>query len=59
MVQEMIDCIEENREHYSNGREGRAALELIMAIYESQRTGARVSLPLGVRTNPLTEAPDP
>jgi len=53
MVQEMIDCIEEDREHYSNGKEGRAALELIMAVYESQRTGARVKLPLDVRVNPL------
>jgi predicted dehydrogenase len=53
MVQEMIDCIEEDREHYSNGKEGRAALELIMAVYESQRTGARVKLPLDVRENPL------
>ena len=49
----MIDCIEEDREHYSNGMEGSAALELIMAIYESQRIGARVSLPFDVRTNPL------
>ncbi|MBC8235143.1 hypothetical protein H8E77_36820, partial [bacterium] len=55
MVQEMIDCIEEDREHYSNGKEGRAALELIMAIYESQRTGARVKLPLDVRVNPLKQ----
>lgn len=53
MVQEMIDCIEEDREHYSSGVEGRAALELIMAVYESQRTGARVQLPLDVRVNPL------
>ena len=55
MVQELIDCIEEDRRHYSSGEEGRAALELIMAIYESQRTGARVKLPLDVRTNPLRQ----
>jgi len=55
MVQEMIGCIEEDREHYSDGKEGRAALELIMAIYESQRTGARVGLPLINRTNPLKQ----
>ena len=53
MVQELIDCIEEDRKHCSCGEEGRAALELIMAIYESQRIGARVKLPLDVRTNPL------
>jgi len=55
MVQEMVDCIEEDREHYSNGIEGRAALELIMAIYESQITGARVKLPLASRINPLKQ----
>jgi predicted dehydrogenase len=54
MVQEMVDCIEEDREHYSNGIEGRAALELIMAIYESQITGARAKLPLVNRINPLS-----
>lgn len=54
MAQEMVDCIEEDREHYSNGKEGRAALELIMAVYESQITGARVKLPLSNRLNPLT-----
>ena len=55
MVQEMVDCIEEDREHYSNGIEGRAALELIMAIYESQITGARANLPLANRANPLKQ----
>jgi len=55
VVQEMIDCIEEEREHYSSGKDGRAALELIMAVYESQRTGARVKLPLEVRENPLKQ----
>ncbi len=53
MIQELVDCIEEDRKHYSCGEEGRKSLELIMAIYESQRTGARVKLPLDTRTNPL------
>ncbi|MCZ6676999.1 MAG: Gfo/Idh/MocA family oxidoreductase [Candidatus Poribacteria bacterium] len=53
VAQEMIDCIEEDRAHCSSGEEGRAALELIMAVYKSQRTGARVKLPLDVRVNPL------
>lgn len=55
MVQELIDCIEEDRKHCSCGEVGRGALELIMAMYESQRTGARVTLPLHVRTNPLKQ----
>ena len=52
-VQEMVDCIEENREHRSSGREGRAALELIMAVYESQIRKERIQLPLEFTEHPL------
>jgi predicted dehydrogenase len=55
MVQEMVDSIEQDREHYSNGKQGRAALELVMAIYESQISGSRVKLPLINRKNPLKQ----
>lgn len=55
MVQEMVDSIEEDREHYSNGKQGRAALELVMAIYESQISGSRAKLPLINRKNPLKQ----
>lgn len=52
-VQEMIDAIEENRDHRSSGKESRAALEMIMAVYESQICQARIQLPLEFTEHPL------
>lgn len=47
-AQDMIACIEQGREPLCTGRDGRAAVEVIMAIYESERRGnAWVGLPLG------------
>jgi len=43
-VQDMIDAIHEHREPLVNGREGRRAVELVLAIYESARTGQPVHL---------------
>lgn len=46
-VQEIIECIEQNKESISSGRDGRAALEIVTAIFESERSGgAVVKLPL-------------
>lgn len=46
-IEELITCIEEGRESRSSGQDGRAALELAMAVYQSHaRGGARVTLPL-------------
>ena len=53
MIQEMVDALNEGREHASNGHNGRTVLEMIMAIHESQRHKARVRIPLAVRTHPL------
>lgn len=54
MVEELVTAIEAGREHWSNGRDGRWALEMIMGVYESHRRGgARVDLPLGQRDHPL------
>ena len=48
-----------NRESVSSGRQGRAALEMIMAVYESQRRGlARVDFPLAIRDNPFGDMLD-
>jgi len=53
-VSDLVDCIEQDRESVSSGRQGRAALEMIMAVYESQRRGlARVDFPLEIRDNPF------
>ena len=53
MVTDLIGCIEGGAEHPSSGYHGRAALELIMAIYESQKQGRKVALPLASREHPL------
>jgi predicted dehydrogenase len=46
-IEELIACIEEGRESRSSGQDGRAALELAMAVYQSHaQAGARVGLPL-------------
>ncbi len=45
-LQDLIGAIRENRETFMNGREARAALELIVGVYESARTGKRVDFPL-------------
>ncbi len=46
-AREMIECLDTGKKPSSDGHDGRAALEIIMAIYESQRQGNRpVTLPL-------------
>ena len=53
-VSDLVDCIDQDRESVSSGRQGRAALEMIMAVYESQRRGLeRVDFPLEIRDNPF------
>ena len=43
---DMISAIEENREPYVDAVAGRNALEIVLAIYKSQKTGLPVQLPL-------------
>jgi len=52
-MDELAAAIEENREHLSSGREGRAALEILMAVFESSRKRKTVELPLEEKGNPL------
>ncbi|MBI4531427.1 MAG: Gfo/Idh/MocA family oxidoreductase [Candidatus Latescibacteria bacterium] len=48
-ARDLIGAIEEGRECRCTGYDGRAAIEVIMAIYESERRGnTRAHLPLGV-----------
>ena len=50
-VKELIATIEENREPQSNGVDGRAALEMGLAMHAShQQGGARTTLPMQDRT---------
>jgi predicted dehydrogenase len=44
---DMIQAIRENRDPYITGRDGRVPVEIMLAIYESCRTGRAVRLPLG------------
>lgn len=43
---DLIDAIQNNREPYIDAVAGRNALELVLAIYKSQRDGKPVRLPL-------------
>ena len=43
---DMIDAIENDREPYVNAEAGKNALEIVLAIYKSQKTGMPVKLPL-------------
>ena len=45
-VRESVDCLLEDRESVSTGRDGLKALEVITAIHISHKTGTQVSLPL-------------
>ena len=46
LFRDMMEAIEKDREPYVNGVDGRNALELVLAIYKSQKTGKPVKLPL-------------
>ncbi|HYR57546.1 MAG TPA: Gfo/Idh/MocA family oxidoreductase [Chthoniobacteraceae bacterium] len=51
---DLIAAMRENREPLCSARDGRAVVEMITAVFESQRlNGQRVPFPLQVRGNPL------
>ena len=54
IVNELIQAVEEDRDVVvsSSGKDGRAALEMIMAVHESHRLGERVYFPMENRENP-------
>ncbi|MDF2714183.1 MAG: oxidoreductase [Paenibacillus sp.] len=45
-IQDMVDAVRNNRPPMITGREGRDAVEIVLAIYESARTGKEIFLPL-------------
>jgi predicted dehydrogenase len=53
-VKDLLAAIEENRQPLGNIYEARAATEMIVSVFESQRVGGPVKLPLENRKNPLT-----
>ena len=54
IVNELIRAVEEDRDVVvsSSGKDGRAAIEMIMAVHESHRLGKRVYFPMENRENP-------
>ncbi len=44
--EEFVACLDSGRSSMAEGKEGRKAVEIILAIYQSANTGKRVSLPL-------------
>jgi len=50
LFKDFIDAIEKNREPLISGESGKKALEIILAVYKSQKTGKPVSLPLNFST---------
>lgn len=46
IFQDMMEAIKEDRPPYVDARAGRRALELVLAIYKSMKTGQPVDLPL-------------
>ncbi len=53
MVADLLDAIEQNREPACGALDGRWTIEMVLGVYQSQRTGARVSFPLKDRRHPL------
>jgi predicted dehydrogenase len=53
-VKDLLDAIENNRQPKAGIHDARAAVELIVAVFDSQRLGGPVDLPLKNRQNPLT-----
>ena len=50
LFKDFVEAIEENREPIISGESGRKALEIILAIYKSQKTGKPVDLPCDFST---------
>ncbi len=53
-VKDLISAIEEDRQPQGSVYEARGATEMILAIFEAQRLGRQVKLPLENRKHPLT-----
>ena len=54
IAKDLIAAIEEDRQPLGNMYDGRASLEMILAVYESYRNRGPVELPLKNRQHPLT-----
>jgi len=50
---DFLDALEQDRQPLVNGEAGKKALELILAIYKSQKTGKPVTLPVELSTSEM------
>ena len=58
-VEELIEALDHNRETISTGEDGRAALEMVLALHESEQRGnARVDFPMQSRDLQVLVRPD-
>jgi len=53
IVKDLLEAIEKDRQPLGSMYDGRAALEMILAVYQSHRTGLPATLPLKERRHPL------
>ena len=53
LVDDLLHAIEHDGKPICNEQDGRWTTEMITSIYQSQKTGARVELPLKDRKHPL------
>ena len=49
MLRDLMEAMREDREPFSSGRDGRAALEMMHGAWESHRRAARIPLPMTLR----------
>ena len=54
IVKDLMEAIEKDRQPLGSTYDGRAALEMILAVYESHRVNGPVGLPLENPKHPLT-----
>jgi predicted dehydrogenase len=54
VAKDLIEAIEQDRQPLGSMYDGRAALEMILAVYDSHRQRGPVELPLKERAHPLT-----
>lgn len=52
-ISDLLDAIEKNREPLCGATAGRDVLQMVLAIFESQRVGGPVNLPLASTRHPL------
>lgn len=53
MVADLLEAIEQDRDPACSARDARWTIEMVMGVYQSQKTGGRVTFPLKDRRHPL------